>query len=594
METQITAQNNTIQANFIASETNNFNNSAAAYNSSVTAINNIWNKFNGGITTIGNTSNWTPESGIDFTNNQNLPQASQWTYTNDESTYDMSLETAAMGGFQTQPNGSIAAPDPSITSTYQNVLAANLQLFQANEFKNSYGSLINSTPGFNVANDIRAYNANVAQYYYEGLKQIHYLYVIQKTANILNYQAESAGYAGPLSSFNGLSFNYSSGAAVESSNTTVFLQKQENLDAWAVGASNMLFQNTMQYIISDTPFQNQLGYNPPQPSYPYGAIESVQQYFTNTIFPNTVQTQSLWGLENNSGGMPQIQSANGVTSKNFVFYVESSIGNPYQYIPQYESAWENGQTMTISSKSTSIFATGPNGQEIPGYIANPGLYDGQNYQVWAINTAGGITQTALTNLNNRCSNGGSSLVSWTDWGNQGGNNYPPRTWGWSCPTSPNSNYVNNSIAPLYSSQEAQNINGSYYVFGLMSPQTESFLSVVKYTGPGDVAIVNSAITNFTNGSTLTYTFTVYNTVMNVGGYEFNPTFIYNADAQQAQGTYAGNVYCGPNDPLCTIDLVTGNICLAGQVAGLNWVNQGTLMFGAYVPGTNNQQHCYNS
>ena len=275
METQITAQNNTIQANFIASETNNFNNSAAAYNSSVTAINNIWNKFNGGITTIGNTSNWTPESGIDFTNNQNLPQASQWTYTNDESTYDMSLETAAMGGFQTQPNGSIAAPDPSITSTYQNVLAANLQLFQANEFKNSYGSLINSTPGFNVANDIRAYNANVAQYYYEGLKQIHYLYVIQKTANILNYQAESAGYAGPLSSFNGLSFNYSSGAAVESSNTTVFLQKQENLDAWAVGASNMLFQNTMQYIISDTPFQNQLGYNPPQPSYPYGAIESV-------------------------------------------------------------------------------------------------------------------------------------------------------------------------------------------------------------------------------------------------------------------------------------------------------------------------------
>jgi hypothetical protein len=30
------------------------------------------------------------------------------------------------------------------------------------------------------------------------------------------------------------------------------------------------------------------------------------------------------------------------------------------------------------------------------------------------------------------------------------------------------------------------------------------------------------------------------------------------------------------------------------VVGLNWINGGTFMFGAYVPGTNNQQHCYNS
>ncbi|MBX9866865.1 MAG: hypothetical protein K2Y14_08100 [Burkholderiales bacterium] len=598
MEAQITAQNTTIQTNFINQQLINLQQSASVYNTSISDGNVAWAKFNSGVTNNGETGNWTPASGFNVSSAQ-MPQAAKWLFSNYDTNYDINTITQTIGGFTTNPDGSVesagvASSTDSTNSSYQTVLNANLLYFQANEFKNSYGSLINSTPGFNVANDIRAYNANIAQYYYEGIKQISYLYMIQKTSNILNYQNQAFLYAGSLSSVNGLSFTYSSGADA-STNTALFESTQETLDNWAVQASNMLFQNTMQYVISDTPFLNQQGYNPPQPSYPYGATDSVQQYFTNTIFPNTVQTQSLWGLENNSGGMPQIQSANGVTSKNFVFYVESSIGNPYQYIPQYESAWENGQTMDLNNTATSIFATGPNGQGIPGYIANPGLYDGQNYQVWAINTAGGITQTALTNLNNRCSNGGSSLVSWTDWGNQGGVNYPPHTWGWSCPTNPNEAYIPNNIASLISSQEPSND-----MFGLMSPSVESFVNLSS-ARPISITTSNTLTDNWSSwvdSSQRSGTQdAVINLVMNVGGYTFNPTFKWSWVAPASEydtATYAANMYCGTNDPLCTIDPVTNQICVAGQVVGLNWINQGTFMFGAYVPGTQTQQHCYNS
>ncbi len=595
IETQISNINTAIQATFTDQATSQYASAFSTYMTNESALSAANSGFYNGITN-NNDGTWVPTDGLNLPT-ASLPAVDKYNGAVTFASILVNTITENMAGFTTTSDGTSFTITPVANNVAYNLtLQAHYQLFLTTTFNQPWGQSLES----NVADSIRTYNAEVSSFYYEGLKQLQNIYIMQKTANILNYNlpnTATSSYNGPLYGLNSL--YYINGAdASESSNTQLFNSTQENLDQWLIGASNALFNNTMQYIISDTPWYS-TSYLPSQQfTYPYGATTEVVSHYMNIVMPSTIKTSSLIPANPLDGGMPQIQTntQNGLSNSNYVFYVESGLGNPYQYIPQYESAWENNTPVTIQTESTSIFATGPNGQGVFGYIANPGFFDGQNYQAWAVDGQGNIYPTAATNLANRCSNGGSSITPFTDGGTVNGNTYPAHTYGWSCPTNPNPAYIANNttalLSEVYPSVSPGSQNG-YMFFGLMDPINDAFTSV---SGSGALSVIsitgnNTIVNNFYEWWS-TYPTADFNVVMNVGNYTFAPTLQVIPGLDHYE--FGAQMYCGSNDPLCTIDPVTNNICVAGQVVGLNWINGGTFMFGAYVPGTNNQQHCYNS
>lgn len=598
IESQITVLNIDIAQAFNYTAQSTFGIAASNYNQAQTAADDAFNGFAQGIENKSG-GTWLPtvtESNPIYISPQGAPDVGKFNSTIAEFNTGV-LDT--LTGVLVQSDGltdTISGAGP--TNQFMTLLSSNYQLFITSTFNQQFGSLYS----YNLVDNFAPYNQSVANYFWMGLKEIQYAYILQKTANMLNQSqklgANQTTYSGPLSSINSLNYVY----LAESINSPYnFESVQTNLDTWAIGAANQLYRNVMQYIISDTPIsiESPPSWNP-NLAYPYGAESSVQNYFRTVIIPSTIKTQSLMSPETINGGIPQIESATNLMAQSpaqsqFMLYVESSLGNPYQYIEQYLQAWQNGESYNIQNENVSIFATNSSGT-VDGYIANPGYYDGQNFWLWTTDQWGQPVATAETNLVTRCNNNGSNIIPANDGGTFGGTYYPPQTFAWYCDAfSPGAN-LGEATAPLVGTQEPSND----IVLGLMNDQALYINDVFNAPVVGTTTItggntLHNDVSNWWSHSEPSSS-AVYNLVMTVNNnYVFYPSYLIfvSSVGGPAGWQWSYRIACNIGDPLCTINPSNQTMCVAGNPVGLVWIDQGYAMLGIGNE-TVDGPHCYNS
>jgi len=585
LQSQLTTQQAEIQeivsyATWLAAQQD-----VSAFNTQSSTVSSAWASFTGGMTGTSAETSWYPNpAAIPVGTTTTLyPDPGTFQTATGKSQGDLDILTGNIFGFTASADSGAIIPATQLGA----MLALERTAFIDSQFQTLYGQNIES----NVATGIAAYNQKIFNYYYNSIMALQQMYIMQKEANILTYQSGNQ-YDGPLAAIQPVNFvNYAESTYIGTNITPLqyLTATQEALDQWATGAANQIFLNFLPYIISDNPFAT---------NYPYQASQQIQNEWESSggYINQMTKTQSLVNTLGN-GGMPQIQFD---PYNRYSFYIEPQLGNPSEYLPKYQAMWEaagaNGSIKFTSSDMNSVFQIDQWGNMAPE-VVTPGYYDGESLSMWATGMYSGPTiRTTQMNIAQKCSNNGSSIIGFNDGGSYySGFDYAPHTYAWSCPAvNSNENYVVNSVPALH--YDSTNQNSNNLVFWLMDGVTNA--SVFASTGSsrlGNMSVAENgrAVQNDISQWPLDQTVGTFNLQLQVNGYNFAPTFQMSFGGSQ-NDQVNGNFYCGSGDPLCSIDPVSGQVCVAGAVVGLNWIDNYAFRFGPYLVGTNTPQHCYNS